>query len=178
MAEERKFYPFFYSYWEGIRALPYRQACALAYAILHLGITGSEDKHPLTGGAAAAFAVAKPSLLLSYTRAASGEKGGSRSQANRQANGQAKPEANSQANAEANAEQSGEQTGKHMERDMERDKVTLADSNNIYNISSLTTKREKHLSKAAYQNAQILRHGEVSPLMREAAERLLQEAEP
>lgn len=143
--EEREYFPFYLSFYEALKHLPYKERCALCYAIVQYGITDTEDEHKLTGGAAATFEVIKPVLHLSYQRSKARQK---------------------QNKSGTNAEQNDNQKPLNNDNDN--------DNNNDNNISSL---RERVTSsKKSYQKpSPFVVHGELSPMMREAAERLRKE---
>ena len=141
--EEREYFPFYLSFYEALKHLPYKERCALCYAIVQYGITDTEDEHKLTGGAAATFEVIKPVLHLSYQRSKARQKPNK-----------------SGTKDEQNTDQ------KPLNNDNDND-------NNIFSKKeSIETKKKSNSKNSVY-----LHHGEVSPLMKEAAERMRKERE-
>lgn len=147
--EEREYFPFYLSFYEALRHLPYKDRCALCYAIVQYGITDTEDEHKLTGGAAAAFEVMRPILHRSFVRSKAG-----------------KTPIKTGANSGSNYEQTDDQTPSKPLNNKEKKK-----NNNI----SSQEERVDSKKKGQQKQSPFVIHGEISPMMKEAADRLLKE---
>ena len=91
-------FTFFESYFEAGKSLPVKERQQFFDAVIMYAFTGVEPE--LSGTVAAIFAIAKPIIAKSNTRAKSGSKGGSKTQANFKQNS-SKPSSKTQANDEA-----------------------------------------------------------------------------
>lgn len=91
-------FTFFESYFEAGKSLPLKERQQFFDAVIMYAFTGVEPE--LSGTVAAIFAIAKPIIAKSNTRAKSGAKGGSKTQANFKQNS-SKPSSKTQANDEA-----------------------------------------------------------------------------
>lgn len=90
-------FTFFESYFEAGKSLPVKERQQFFDAVIMYAFTGIEPE--LSGTVAAIFAIAKPIIAKSNTRAKSGAKGGSKTQANFKQNS-SKPSSKTQANDE------------------------------------------------------------------------------
>lgn len=154
MAEERRYFPFYQNYLDAALELTKaEERCQLVYALCYTGLTGQEPDMVLKGGAAAAYKLAKPVLQGSFVKAQNASKSGSKTQAN------------TEANAEQNPEQNESETLSYNKN---------KNNNNNY-LSKEKEKRERFSQQKTSKPSPFVQHGEVSPLMKEAADRLRKE---
>lgn len=149
--EERTYFPFLLSWVEAISYLPRKEQGEAVLAIVRYGLYGTDPDPLPSGGAMTAYLMAKPTLDASRKKAISGAAGGRANGKQTGSKSEANPKqtaSNDEANGEANA------------------KLKININNNI---------KEKKINKRKEPNACVLLHGEVSPLMQEAARRLLEE---
>lgn len=116
MAEGRKQFTFYRSYYEALQELPKREQTSVLMAIIGYALDGAEPN--LTGTSRAVFLLIKPTLDAGRKKAENGKSGGKPKQT------ESKPQANGKQTAsksEANDKQSGSEKEREKEREIEKE---------------------------------------------------------